>query len=193
MARMAGTLLFFIIVACVFSGCHTLLADEGGGESTPAPEIILPRPTSPAHLTYLGVPSNPQPLSLNEVKAKVIVIEIFNMYCPHCQREAPQVNSLFELIQSRGLQDKIKIIGIGGRNSDFEVKLFQEKYNIPFPLFSDPDFTNTYKLLTDVQTPSFFVLNKGVLGKRKIAYSLTGGFANPESFLDTILPITNLK
>jgi peroxiredoxin len=84
---------------------------------------------------------------INQIKSKVVIIEIFSMYCPYCQAEATNINNLNQLIENNpAYKDKIKIIGIGAGNTPFEVGTFKRKYTIAFPLVPDGDF-KLHKLL----------------------------------------------
>jgi peroxiredoxin len=112
------------------------------------------------------------------------------MYCPYCQREAPVINDLFDLIE-RDSKSKgtIKLIGIGAGNSSFEVDVFKKKYGVPFPLFADEDFS-IHKSIGSVRTPYFIVLEiidgKGI----KLRYSQLGGIEGPEHFLKLLKNLT---
>src|SRR5690606_15376258 len=100
--------------------------------------IRLDAPESPNARAYLGL-QDAKTFSIGDIQTRILLIEVFSMYCPHCQREAPAVNTLYQQIIDRGdLADRIKIIGIGVGNSSFEVGVFQKTYNVPFPLFPDP-------------------------------------------------------
>ena len=62
------------------------------------PVFELPVPSDKSAQEYLGV-SGSGMFKLSDIRAKVVIIEVFNMYCPHCQKEAPQVNKLYEVLQ----------------------------------------------------------------------------------------------
>ncbi len=115
------------------------------------------------------------------------------MYCPYCQKEAPVVNELYQIINERpALKDKIKIIGIGVGNNPFEVEVFKNKYNIPFPLFPDASFS-IHKSVGEVRTPYFIVIKINVDGSHKILYSKAGSIQDPNQFLDFVLKTSGLK
>ena len=122
----------------------------------------------------------------------MVIIEIFSMYCPYCQGEAPNVNNLYTLIESNpSLRNKIKIIGIGINNSLFETDIFKNKYKIAFPLIPDGDF-KLHKIMGEVRTPYFIVVKlKG--GKKEIIYSKLGALENNNIFLEQILKSAGLK
>jgi peroxiredoxin len=149
------------------------------------PDIRLLIPTNADHQSYLGVKGEGT-FSLSQIKASVIVLEIFSMYCPHCQKEAPRVNDLYAKIQnSKKLKDKVKMVGIGVGNSPFEVEYFKKTYSVPFPLFSDGDFV-IHKQLGEVRTPYFIGITHHKNGSHAIFYSKLGAIADNDGFLKLI-------
>jgi thiol-disulfide isomerase/thioredoxin len=97
------------------------------------PEMNLPIPEDPAHRSYLGLTGQGL-FQIPQIKAQVVLVEIFSMYCPVCQREAPRVNALYKNIEANPKsKGKIKIIGIGAGNSPFEVNVFRENTTFLFP------------------------------------------------------------
>src|SRR4030066_1682544 len=62
--------------------------------------IRLPTPTNNAEKEYLGL-SGTGDFSLSQLKAVTLIIEVFSMYSPHCQREAPLVNELHGLFEKK--------------------------------------------------------------------------------------------
>lgn len=156
------------------------------------PAISLPVPSDQAQRNYLGVKAGGS-FTIGDMPAEVVVVQIFSMYCPICQREAPRVNQLYTLIGRRGsLKQKVKIIGIGAGNSAYEVSFFQRSYSIPFPLFADDDF-EIHKKVGEVRTPHFFVLKHEQDGKVRLVFAHSGGFKSPESFLQEIIKRCGLQ
>ena len=155
------------------------------------PEIELSKPTVPAELQYLGL-SGRGSFRINQVKADVVIVEIFSMYCPHCQAEAPAINKLYQLIEENAaLKGKIKMIGIGTGNSVYETDIFKKKYNVKFPLVPDGDF-KIHKIMGEVRTPYFIVVKlKGK--KADVIYSKPGALGDNKTFLNQIVKSAGLK
>lgn len=149
------------------------------------PNIPLKMPENREYRDYLGLKGG-KTFSMGDIKARVVIVEVLSMYCPHCQREAPRVNELFRMIEddasSRG---RVKLIGIAAGNSAFEADIFRKKYGIPFPLIDDGDFT-LHKALGEVRTPYFFGVVVGE-GAPRVVHSKLGGFENPKEFLSEIM------
>lgn len=156
------------------------------------PATSLTTPKDQFLRDYLGL-NNKESFSLSEIKSEILIIEIFSMYCPHCQKDAPGVNELYELIESdKKVAKRVKLIGIGAGNSVFEVGVFKKKYKIPFPLFADKDLT-IHKELGSVRTPYFIgICNQGGM-KNQIFFSQLAGFSGAKKFLDNILKMANCQ
>jgi len=151
------------------------------------PEITLPVPEVTTHQNYLGISKDKKTFRIPEIKAEVVLIEIFSMYCPYCQKDAPVVNELYNKIeQDEKLKNKIKLIGIGAGNSPFEVDFFQKTYGVNFPLFPDAEFS-IHKMLGEVRTPYFIGVKIKKDGTHSIFYSKRGAIENASKFLNLIL------
>jgi thiol-disulfide isomerase/thioredoxin len=150
------------------------------------PDFTLPVPGERADRTYLGLSGWGKSFKVPEIKTRVVLIQIFSMYCPFCQKEAPAVNQLHAAIENAAaLKGKIKIIGIGSGNSAYEVDVFKKRYNIPFPLFPDGDYT-LHKLLGEVRTPYFIAVKINSDGTHEVIYSRLGSLGNINEFLNLI-------
>ena len=180
------------VIAALAAVSPALAADAPPAPGETFPPIALVAPEDPARSQYLGLP--PEMLfRIPDIKADLVILEIFSMYCPYCQKEAPNVNKLYSAIQSRAdIRDKIKIIGIGVGNSSFEVDVFRQNYNILFPLFPDEDFIIHY-LVGQVRTPYFFAIKIKKDGSARVIYSQLGGIEDINGFLDAILTEAGLK
>jgi peroxiredoxin len=160
------------------------------GDTLPA--IKLPMPKDPAHRDYLGL-SDEGLFDISQIRGRAVIIQVFSMYCPHCQREAPRVNELYDRIEKNpDARGRVKLIGVGATNSPFEVDIFRKTYKVPFPLFSDGDGA-IHKRLGEVMTPHFIGIRIKEGGDPEIVYSQVGGFGEAEKFLQLILESSGLK
>jgi len=158
----------------------------------PLPDFKLPIPEHIADKEYLGLTTS-GPFTIAQIKAQVVIIEILSMYCPYCQREAPEVNRLYEIIENNpDLKSRIKLIGIGAGNTPFEVQVFKKKYSVPFPVFSDEDFT-LHKAFGEVRTPFFIGVRINSDKTHRVFYAKLGGIEGAESFVKLMLRLSGLE
>jgi len=181
-----------------FFACFAVLPLEAASPPAvggPLPDFSLPMPKERADKTYLDISGSffSGTFKIPQIKANVVIIEIFSMYCPYCQAEAPNVNSLFNKIESNpALKGKIKLVGIGIGNSDYEVGVFKKKYNVAFPLFPDGDF-KIHKLMGEVRTPYFIGVRINPDGSHQVFYSKLGAFEGVDQFLNQMIKLSGLK
>ena len=102
------------------------------------------------------------------------------------------MNELYRIMQARkDLKNKMKLIGIGTGNSDFEVNFFRKKYKVPFPLFSDEDYS-IHKAVGEVRTPYFIGVRLKSDGSSEVFYSKLGGFKDAGKFLKLMVKKSGL-
>ena len=196
-------LLFFSFTLLVFmSGCATTVEEKSSRVIITAPgvedrsislgDFKLPIPEEEESKNYLGI-SGQGNFEILQIETQILIIEIFSMYCPHCQKEAPRVNELYKFIQERvDLKDNIKIIGIGATNSEYEVIQFKKTYEISFPLFPDEDISISKKLGAS-STPTFIAIKFLNNGDYEVFYFKSGSIGEVPQFLKNILELSEFK
>lgn len=152
----------------------------------PFPDLPLRGTLAPEAANELGV--DPDEPILSDVDARYVLVEVFNMYCPHCQREAPTVNELHTLLGSMNDEmPAVALIGIGVGNSQFEVDVFRRKYEVTFPLFIDPDY-EAYAAVGKVGTPYFFLVERTPDGL-VTRHIQAGGFGDVAEYYRELLAV----
>jgi len=166
--------------------------DKPSADVRPLPVLELPVPESVADRTYLGI-SGTDTFKVAEINARVLIIEVFDFYCPHCQHVAPMMDEVYRQIEgSEALRGKIKIIGIGMGNSPYEVHLFKEKYRVPFPLFADRDRRAAGSLVV-LGTPTFIAARMGKNGSPERFYLYPGTFEHASKSLADIVTQSRME
>ena len=184
-----GVLWILLMIALMSPGAILAQGLQKGGQ---LPSIALPIPKSAEEKAYLGL-SGSGTFKIPQIKADVVIIEIFSMYCPYCQKDAPGINELYDLIQKNpDLRDKIKIIGIGAGNSAFEIETFKKNFSVSFPLFPDQDYV-IHQACGEVRTPYFIGVKTQEDKSHQIFLSQQGGFPGAQAFIEQILKESGLK
>jgi len=182
------------VLSLIFLLLHvlSLAAGRPSVSSDPIATVKLPVSGNPDERKYLGL-SGKHFFTIPQIKADIIVIEIFSLYCPQCQTAAPEVNALYQMIEEIShLKGRVKIIGVGAGNSILEVNTFKEKHRVPFPLFPDQDFA-IHKLLGEVRTPYFIIAKLDKNRTCRVIHAKEGPFGEAENFLQQIIEAAGLK
>lgn len=162
------------------------------GNDNTLPAFKLPLPESEEEKRYLGL-SGTGTFTIGQIKAQVLIIEVYSFYCPHCQRSANQVNELYQKIQETpDLKEKVKMIGIAVTNSAYEVDAYRKRYKVPFPLFADASMEISQKLGVK-GTPTFIGVKVNGEGYQERFYFNEGGIEDTQQFLAKIIELSGLK
>lgn len=103
------------------------------------PEIALQAPVQAKDRTYLGISGDR--FSIKDLKGEVFLVEVFDVYCIPCQKQAPLYRELFGKLQADpSTREKVKMMGIAVGNDNDEVKKFTDHFKVPYPIALDPDY-----------------------------------------------------
>ena len=185
-------LIICLIIGLYVTSAGVLFSAEQKDEST-LPELFLTAPENQEHLDYLGLSIAPgEQFKLSDIKADILIIELFSMYCPYCQKEAPLVNEFYILTNKEDTKGvTVKMIGLGASNSQFEVDHFAETYDVSFPLFPDKDMS-MYKVLGGAGTPGFVGFRLKDADPPVNVLRNSGGFYSAEEFLQDVIDNSGL-
>lgn len=178
-----------LLLACLLAGLLAALPAQAAKpkEGDVLPDLEAKAQLKPSEAAYLGLPEGAKGFRLSQIKAETILVEIFSMYCPRCQAEAPAVNRVFERLMASPQGQKFKFVAIGAGNSQFEVDFFRKKYQAAMPMIQDADYV-LHKAFMAVGTPSYFVLRPLPGGKGlKVLYFHEGQFEDENAFFDEVL------
>jgi hypothetical protein len=193
----SAALLYFVSISLLllFLGNSVLAAETAqlipkkGGKLA---AINLQIPKDPTEKGYLGL-SGSGYFRIPQIKAKGVLIKIFNLYCPICQSTAMAMAEIYHRIENNSdLKNKIKLIGIGAGNTVLEVEAFKQGHNIPFPIFPDENF-KIHQALGEIRTPFFIAIKMNGDGSHEIVYTHLGGLTDARGFLDLMVEAYGIK
>ncbi|EGB16251.1 Redoxin domain protein [Pseudodesulfovibrio mercurii] len=166
------------LAACLLLSTGALAADL-------FPNVALEGKISPEQRQYLGVPE--QDARLSDIASDFVLVEVFSMYCPICQHDAPGVNEMFAKTLASDKADKVRFVGIAAGNTPFEVAFYRKKFDVRFPLFEDPDYT-AHKAVGNVGTPAYYLVDMRDR-KRAILLFHEGEIKDKDAFLKNMLEL----
>lgn len=123
------------------------------------PEFVLHAPDTVEDQRYLGL-KDMSSFSIVNISAKIIIMEAFSFYCPHCRNQAPGLNKLYNFIrEDEKLSNEVKILGLSIGTDKDKTDLWKSSMHVPFPLFRDTD-TSIWKKLGRPGLPCLIILSK---------------------------------
>ncbi|WP_264981877.1 TlpA disulfide reductase family protein [Pseudodesulfovibrio portus] len=146
------------------------------------PDLELTGSLTAEQAAHLGVET--APLKVSDIKGDYLLVEVFSLYCPICQRDAPEVNALRRALAASDVGSAIRFIGIGAGNTPFEINFYAKKYEADFPLFHDEDFV-AHKALENVGTPAFYLVD--LKAGLKLIFFHEGEMDDHKVMLDSLL------
>jgi hypothetical protein len=184
MKKIISNKLSVILIAFV-----CILSDAVSGGDIPSegknlPDMRIQSPVSQKDKDYLGIGNQPD-FGIEEINARVVIMEIVGVYCPKCHIQNPKFNQLFNRIEkNKKLREQVKIIAIAAGATQIEVDYWIKQYQAAFPVFADPKY-DLHKLLGEPRTPYTMVITD----RKKVAFAHFGVIEDIDSLF---LRIQNL-
>jgi cytochrome c biogenesis protein CcdA/thiol-disulfide isomerase/thioredoxin len=138
-----------------------------------------------------GVWFNSNPLTLKELRGKVVLIDFWTYSCINCQRTLPYLTSWWEKYHDKGLV----IIGVHSPEFEFEkeeknVKKAIEDFQIKYPVMQDNDFA-TWRAYDNLYWPAKYFIDKN--GVIRHTHFGEGEYDESEKIIQDLLKETGAK
>lgn len=162
-----------------------LTAQAAQADSLPAPGQTLPTlalkvPALAEDAQALGV-AGKKTFRLQDLKAKVLVIEVIGVYCAECMKQVRSFNTLHSRLARRIQAGEVLMLGLAAGGTDMEVENLRKKGIYKFPIVTDEAYKN-HKLLREPKTP-FTML---VTPSGKVLFSHLGVDEDIDAMLERI-------
>ncbi|MFQ5580776.1 MAG: redoxin domain-containing protein [Nitrospiria bacterium] len=95
-------------------------------------------------------------ISINQLKGRVVLIDFWATWCDPCREELPELNALYQELQSQG----VEILGISVDRKRENVDEFISKHSIRFPIIHDQNKAISDDLRPRAM-PTAFILDQG--------------------------------
>jgi thiol-disulfide isomerase/thioredoxin len=118
--RAASLLLIVLLVACTRTGTDST--------ATPVRTVSEPLPT------LSGEDLHGAPISTDQFRGKVLVVNAWATWCTPCEQEQP---GLVQVAQ-RYARDDVQFLGIDHMDQDAKAADWVKRYDVPYPSIADP-------------------------------------------------------
>ncbi len=118
------------------------------------------RPYAAPQISGIDAWVNSAPLSISDVKGKVVLIDFWTYSCINCVRTVPYLKNWYSKYHNKGLE----IIGVHAPEFDFEknvdnVRRAVQRYGIDYPVALDNQFT-TWRNFDNHNWPAQYLISK---------------------------------
>ncbi len=135
---------------------------------------------------YLGLPEGVKWLSLSDLSARFVLIQLYNTMCNDCVSETKMLTRFFRTVEADPvLAGKLKIIGLGIYDTNRDVVRFKKHYDVLYPLFSDRH-GQIFECLGQAQLPLAYLVRSKGDGTWNIELIKRGYFEPDDKFLQTL-------
>ena len=162
-----------LFAGLIISAAALACTEAGGGRGLRAPAPVDVGRPAPAYQT---VTASGDSVSLNALRGKAVLLNVWATWCHPCRDEIPELQRLHERYRDRGLE--IVGVSVDAAGDDEAIRAFMRRYGMTYPVWRDPA-ENVSSTFLVVGVPATFLIDRaGVLRWKK-----TGPIAMNDSAL----------
>lgn len=156
----------------------------------PMSDVISKGPVAP-ELILGGAWLNSEPLTLEKLKGKVVLVDFWTYSCINCQRTLPYLRTWWEKYKDKGLV----IIGVHSPEFEFEkniknVEVATKDFSLTYPIMQDNDFA-TWRAYDNHYWPAKYLIDKD--GYIRYTHFGEGQYDETERFIQNLLEETGAQ
>jgi peroxiredoxin len=127
----------------------------GGSSAPPNPQVGFSAPD----FTLDSLAG--EPLTLSDLRGKVVVLNLWASWCPPCRAEMPAMNAVYEKFRDQGLV----VLGVNTTFQDDETKARAaiDEWGLNFPMVFDRDGVTSRQYRLQAMPTTFFIGRDGVI------------------------------
>lgn len=114
---------------------------------------------------YRTVSLNGDSVSLDALRGKVVLFNVWATWCHPCRDEIPELRALQAKYQPQGLQLVGVSVDAGG--ADNAIRAFMKDFEMEYPVWRDPDERVSTRFLVVGVPATFLIDREGILRWRK--------------------------
>lgn len=167
------------------TGTNIPSADLGKPSSDLTSKIMAPE------IIPGGVWLNSAPLSIKELRGKVVLVDFWTYSCINCQRTFPYLKSWWNKYKNEGLV----IIGVHSPEFEFEkseknLRMAISDFQLPYPIVQDNNFA-TWKAFNNNYWPAKYIIDKD--GYIRFTHFGEGNYDEVEKTIQSLLMESGAK
>ena len=139
------------------------------GDPTPPP---LRAGSAAPELALRDIESD-APVSLRNLRGRVVLVNFWATWCKPCEDEMPAMERLYRALQPQGFE----LLAISVDGDAAPVREFRQRLNLSFPILHDPDKRVSRAWQTDRYPESFLIDTQGRV-EIPIRYNRAWGFSD---------------
>jgi len=155
-SKLAKNILLLLVALLALTAC----SEESAAPGAVMGNAVVGRPAPDFTLNdVLG-----RPVTLSQLKGKVIILNLWATWCPPCREEMPSMERLYRQFKDQGLE--MLAVNVE-ENGAAAVKNFLQRTPYSFPILLDTDAVvqNTYKVF---RFPETFIIDRNGIIVEKI-------------------------